>query len=146
MTVPVASTRRRFLHLLAAGGIVVALPSFSGCAGPANLTDEEFKARLLELVRHPRSAVSVGRIYLASAPAEAALPALLAALRGDLAQRRALSVSSLKRRRRALEQLCRADFAQGRVTSACGWVLALIEARLCALVALSESGGAPRAG
>jgi len=75
---------------------------------------------------------SIGRAYLAGAAGEGDREALVAALVHDARDWQGDTT-------RTLEALVARDFATGRVVHPDGWVVALTEARQCALVALAQA-------
>jgi len=132
MGFPVAGTisRRRFAcGMIPAliGSLAVTLPWLARVAMPAN-----FGA----LIRRRESAERIGRRYLAMLPADtdrsrllAMSPALDCALRA--VQHRPEIAAGL------LRQGIRDDFRHANTVIVDGWVLAVTEARLCAVVALA---------
>jgi hypothetical protein len=123
-------SRRRFaLGMMTAliGGLASALPGFSRVAPGADLG---------MLVGRRESAERVGRRYLSMLPADIdrsrllkTSPALDRALR---ATRRKPEAAA-----RLLRQSIEDDFRRANTVVVDGWVLALTEARLCAIIALS---------
>ncbi len=99
------------------------LPAAHGAPEPA-----PFRAALAAFLGDLRDPVRLGQSYLAGAPGEADRTALTHGL-GAARARRPSFTAWLERRRRQ-------DFACGAVVVVDGWVLARIEARACALMAL----------
>lgn len=117
--------------IMIASGAAFALRAL-GARGPG--TPAEAATRLRALVGDPGSARVVGRAYFAAHPAEAT-PERVAR---ELVRSLGLEDGSLvaeddaSLRSRMARQI-RADFAQGKIVSVGGWVLARTEARLCGL-------------
>lgn len=134
-------SRRRLLAL--ATGLIQACalwPERGAAAAPADPGVQALES-CLDLFGDCRDAVAVGRRYLQLAPREA---------RSDwLAERILRAVAAAgdggttpngqaRFTKRAVSAAIRADFAAERVVSLDGWVLSRLEARVCALVALSQ--------
>lgn len=86
--------------------------------------------RLLGVLRDPRVVRDLGRRYRQIVPAESAAPVLARAILAESGPRAA---PSLQRR---VDARVRQDFASGRTVTLNGWVLAVTEARQCALYSL----------
>jgi hypothetical protein len=129
-------SRRTFLTGLAAGiagGIIGLRIHFHRGTGPGTGDAK----RLAGLIDHTDSAVLLGRFYLDGVPQEAD-PAHLVDLIGaapEPAPPTADAGAEESLRRRVAEQI-RADFLSDNTVAVDGWLLALTEARLCALVSL----------
>jgi len=94
-------------------------------------------ARLTGLLEHQRSARAVGREYLRVAPAEASAGALASLVVSQFpAEHRALGRVMDRQLRELLLLAVRQDFLQGRTVELHGWIVALTEARVCAIAAL----------
>jgi hypothetical protein len=136
-------TRRTFLAGLAAGiaGAALGLHLHRGAAPVAGEAE-----RLTALLRHANSAALLGRVYLDGAPQEAD-PARLVKLIGaapDPALPAGDAGGEEALRKRVAERI-RADFLNDNTIAVGGWLVALTEARLCALVSLLRDAK-PRAG
>ncbi len=120
--------RREFIGIAAATAVGRGwLPSaHAEDLGPAALA----RPRLLGILRNPRAVHALGRQYRTMVPAEADEPALTRALLGAEPAGQDVALAS------RLEEQVRRDFAEGRTTIVGGWVLALTEARQCALYSL----------
>lgn len=126
--------RRGFIAMLIAAG--AALSSRHVFAGGRHAADPA--GRLVETLRHRRSAATVGRAFLGQHPHEADARRLTTLLSDDLRRRRCDPAGARRTRlRTAISDQVRDDFAAGRVVNVRGWVLSATEARLCGLAALS---------
>lgn len=135
------ATRRRFLVGLAvfgAGGVALWFRRESAnneASGP--LVSEAFELALAGVAAEPAAAREIGAAYLAAVPSERTPGALTAAIfAGDSWQ----GVSAQHASQRFRAQV-RGDFEAGRTIALAGWVLALSEARACALVELLARSG-----
>ena len=121
--------RRRFIQLGALG--VVAALSDSGCA-PAS--DKSLDHPALVAILGPQRVRQLGAHYRAATPGENDAGVLRAAISN------AGRASWLQRiRQRSVDGQIRDDFAVGRTVVVDGWVLALTEARQCALYSLTPA-------
>jgi hypothetical protein len=132
-------TRRTFLGGLAASlvGVVIGLRLHRG-TGP-EVADA---GQLAGLIHHADSAAVLGQIYLSGKPQEAD-PDRLAGLVGvvpDPALPSGETGGAEGLRRRVAERI-RADFLNDHTVAIDGWVLALTEARLCAMVSVLGNAG-----
>ena len=91
--------------------------------------------RLAGCLREAEAARVIGRAYLATAPAEAGVEALVTELTLPR-QNQGEGPAGTAGLKEWLAQRSRDDFAAGRVVSVDGWLLSESEARLYALVAL----------
>jgi hypothetical protein len=121
-----ALNRRRFLQLTTAG--LLASLTETGCAGDD--TNESTTPALVEMLG-PERVRQIGTQYRAQVPREITAAALAEAISSS---RRS---GFARRYRRPIEDQIRRDFAAGRIVVVGGWVLALTEARQCALYSLS---------
>jgi len=92
-------------------------------------------ARLVELLTHRDSAVLLGRRYRAAVPGEDGKAPLVAALAATFGSADALPPDQ-DGLRRVLAERIREDFTAGRMVAVDDWLLAVTEARLCALASL----------
>jgi hypothetical protein len=124
--------RRRFLATLGAGGAVLVLECTGG--GRERSRNWRAAARLAELLGEDADVRNVGAHYLAGARGERN-PATLAAL---VFPELALGTDAVGDDElvRIFRERVAGDFAEGRVVRLDGWVFALTEVRLCALVYL----------
>ena len=113
-------TRRRFLAVLAGIAAVAVTQKTRLFAAP---TKYAVAVQLTQVFTHRSKARMVGREYLKLCSQEANLVALVSALRQNGVSRRASSVMTAIQR----------DFSHGRTVTIRGWVVAVTEARLCAL-------------
>ena len=96
--------------------------------------------RLSGILRHRASAERIGRAYLQAHPAEARIEGLVAGLTAGWGEDPPwLGQAGCRELRARLQAQVRADFAARRTVSVRGWVLALSEARLFGLAALSAA-------
>lgn len=94
---------------------------------------------LLQVFRRPASAVAIGRRYLASLEGKVDADRLWAEVGDRIAG--ALPADGTDRAAAIAVSVCaavRADFAAERLVAVDGWLLADIEAKLCALCALDD--------
>ncbi len=128
-----AVPRRDFVRVAAT--VVASLATgraVTGCAKRPALDAAVLRAPALLAVLDRPTVRAIGAAYLAGRGAERTVPALEAAIAADVRDWRGDS-------RRALEALIAQDFARARVVHPDGWILALTEARQCALVALAPA-------
>ena len=83
------------------------------------------------------SAALLGQRYREAVPQEAGQAALAAALVASLGAEAGLPAGDLAGLRRLVDERIRGDFAAGRVVDVDGWLLAVTEARICALASLA---------
>ena len=133
MTRPRGWSRRAFVGAgLACGGTLLAGVPLHRCRTTAPAPEGDARA-LGGLLSQRESASVIGRAYLAQRPEEADPAALVRAL---LAHGPDSSRAAPGQLRRWMAERLSRDFADGHVVSIDGWVLAVSEARLCALVVL----------
>lgn len=125
-------TRRAFVQVSVSAGLALGGGSIIGC-GHGGAFDDDTLLRPQLLDGLGQDAVrALGVSYRAAAPQEATAAALREALASAARADRPWPWSPLP----TLEALVRADFAADRVISVDGWLLAVTEARQCALVSL----------
>jgi hypothetical protein len=96
--------------------------------------------RLSGILGHRASAARIGRAYLQAHPAEARIEVLVAGLTAGWGEDPSrLGRAGSRELHAHLQAQIRADFGAGRTVGVRGWVLALSEARLFALAALSAA-------
>lgn len=122
-----ALNRRRFLQLTTAG--LLASLTETACAGDDN-SNESTEPALVEMLG-PERVRQIGTQYRAEVPQEITAAALAEAISSS---RRS---GFARRYRRPIQDQIRRDFEAGRIVVVGGWVLALTEARQCALYSLS---------
>ena len=131
------STRRGFLRGVVTPLALLALGGWPARATAAPDVADALAARarhLLRALRLDKSAPRLGRAYLASVPEEASIAALLTALESEaLLSVRGIGTAG----ERQLRESAARDFAAGRTAELDGWVLSLVEARVCALASLA---------
>jgi hypothetical protein len=130
-------SRRTVLAGLAAGivGTAIGLRLYYWPGG--DVTREA--KRLAGILRHPDSAVWLGRLYLDEKPREADVALLVRLI--DAARGPALppvTPAADEALRADLGERIRNDFIYGNTVAVDGWLLSLTEARLCALVSLLQ--------
>jgi hypothetical protein len=138
-----STSRRRFLAGLAgfglaalAGGGLTFVLRRSARTRPGDV--------VVALLPHGRSAVAVGRAYLAARPQEADVERLASELElpADLPDLESQAgLATLVALAGSLSSRHRADFREGRVVELEGWVLSETELRLAALAALGDADG-----
>ena len=129
--------RRRFLRLATLGG-AAALAGPGACAPADEAADADLRA-----LAHPdlldvlgaEPVRAIGARYRERVPAEGDAPALRAAIAG----RHPLLARLLGTPRVVPAELVRRDFAEGRTLELEGWLLAVTEARQCALYSLTPT-------
>lgn len=121
--------RREFIGITATGAAGLVLPARGGDRA-IERGSTLAAPRLLAVVHDPRIVAKIGRHYRELAPAEDDGSTLAKAILADLDP---LSAGSLESR---LHDRIRHDFAGGRTVTLHGWVVALTEARQCALYSL----------
>jgi hypothetical protein len=126
-------SRRRFLGGLGAFGLVGLDLHVAAGAWPPRPPSDLWATRLQALVPHAASAVVVGREYLRLAP-DARRPGPLAALLSTdhCGNGSDWDVEEVRRR---VDRRIRQDFDEGEIVTLHGWMLALTEVRICALLA-----------
>jgi len=122
-----ALNRRRFLQLTTAG--LLASLTETACTGDDNSNEPTVPA-LVEMLG-PERVRQIGTQYRAKVPQEITAAALAEAISSSRGS------GFARRYRRSIEDQIRRDFAAGRIVVVGGWVLALTEARQCALYSLS---------
>ena len=122
-----ALNRPRFLQLTTAR--LLASLTETACASDDSST-EPAEPALVEMLGAERVR-QIGTQYRAEVPQEITAAALAEAISSS--RRRGFA----RRYRRSVEDQIRRDFAAGRIVVVGGWVLALTEARQCALYSLS---------
>jgi hypothetical protein len=129
--------RRRFLHLAALGGAGT-LAGTGACALVEDAANTDARALahpdLLDVLGAEQVRV-IGARYRERVPAERDARALRAAIAG----RHPLLARVLGTPRVVPAELVRRDFAEGRTVEIEGWLLAVTEARQCALYSLSPA-------
>jgi hypothetical protein len=133
-----ALTRREFLKLSLAASVTVLissqLPEIQALQHPQQ---SQLPARLAAILTHKDSANVIGLAYTQQHPQEANAHTLLdrivsSSTTGELEQFDGTDESL----RQLLDGMIREDFGHDRIVKLQGWVLAITEARLCALAAL----------
>ena len=119
--------RRRFLAAAAAGTASI-LATRAGVADDRSPDASDLAHPDLLVALSPAAIREIGEAYRALVPAESDRASLEAALRADL-----------RAARSADDDPVRADFAAGRVIVVRDWVLAVTEARQCALFSLRSA-------
>jgi hypothetical protein len=129
-------SRRTFLASLAAG-IVGSAIGLRIHLQRGTVPDAVAAEQLAGLIHHADSAALLGRLYLNGAPHEAD-PARLAGLIGvtPVPALPAGDGGGQEALRKRLAERIRGDFLNGDTVEVDGWLLAISEARLCALVSL----------
>ena len=123
-----ALDRRRFLQVTAAG--MAASLTSTACAGERGEHSTALaQPALLAMLGHDRVR-GIGAQYRAMVPRENSIKALQAAI--SKTHEKVLGIWD-----QSIEQQIHDDFAAGRVVIVGGWVLAVTEARQCALYSLS---------
>ena len=133
-----ALTRREFLKLSLAATVTVLissqLPEIQALQHPQQ---SQLPARLAAILTHRDSANIIGVAYVQQHPQEAntriLLDRIVSSPAADELQQFDGTDQSL---RQLLDRMIRDDFGADRIVKLQGWVLALTEARLCALAAL----------
>jgi hypothetical protein len=130
---PPGFSRRRFIFI-AAGVTVAGLLYAKRHRIRLLWPDEMRRDKLLRFVGHRGHAHNVGAAYLAAAPDERSLSALLEVLRHDLG----VDPKGMKQVQLAdaIARVVRSDFRDRRLVSVGGWVLSVTEARIAALTAV----------
>ena len=129
--------RREFIGIAAVGaaGVVLPTPSRADTSLAAILSDP----RLREVFRDERIVRELGRRYRDLVPAEDNADQLAQAILGESrAQLYALDAPPSERDnlRARLDEQVKRDFSDGRTVTLHGWILAVTEARQCALFSL----------
>lgn len=120
--------RRRFLAIGGVSSLALVVPGVWGTGLPSN-QGVLARPELLTMLGDPAHVRELGRCYRSAFPKENSREALIAALHRDLAP-------GPPSRPRVQERI-RADFGAERTVLLEGWVLAVTEARQCALLSLS---------
>lgn len=128
-------SRRGFLATLAVGiaGAALGLRLYWTVGHPPVGAE-----RLVRLLPHADSAARTGRRYLEDTPREADATRLVALIGATPA-----GADSDAALREYLEARIRQDFIDGATVAVDGWLLAVTEARLCALVSLLRDAPSP---
>ena len=130
---PVLWLRRRFFFSSVGAffGALVALPPIGRTRAHTPMdTDQSLKSWLNGIVNDQRSAGRIGELYIAGNPLESDVELLASEVTdgGAVANRIAL--------RRRFAALRERDFTNEDIVIVEGWVLARVEARICALIHL----------
>jgi hypothetical protein len=128
--------RREFIEIAATGaaGVALVVPTVArGSDGMAALAHPH----LLEVLRDPKLVLALGRRYRELTPSEQTNGALAHAISADLNAPAPFATNECLERQ--LAERVQRDFAMGRTVTLNGWVLALTEARQCALYSLHFS-------
>lgn len=121
--------RRQFLGLAATSASALVCQSKSASAPASNLA-QFAQPRLLQMLRDPALIRHLGRRYRELHPAEDS-QGLLAGAIGAVAPESIFAERELQ-----VDTAVQRDFAAGRTVMLDGWVLAVTEARQCALYSL----------
>lgn len=116
---------------LCGGAVLPLTPNQPNCA-------ESRQQILVSLFENPRSACAIGTACLKSLPSNGISPQRLTNAILVAAECDAEAMRSKQALRQRIADRVRHDFAEGAVVSIEGWLLSQTEARLYALVALSE--------
>jgi len=133
-----ALSRREFLKLTLATTVTVFVHSqLPGTQALQHAQQNLLPARLAAILTHKQSANMLGAAYIQQYPHEANARILLDRIvnsptSGDLN----LFNGTDQSLRQLLDSIIREDFGVDRVVKLQGWILAITEARLCALAAL----------
>lgn len=128
---PPPMKRREFLGLTATGAAGLILPAAAGGRGTEATTLSMLAAtQLLAVVHDARIVAEIGRRYRELVPAENDVAGLAGAILNDVEPG---ADQALPER---LDACIRRDFAGGRIVTLDGWVVAVTEARQCALYSL----------
>jgi hypothetical protein len=130
--------RRLFLQvLLSLHVLVFSRPAHSYARKDAVEPSDPLPSKLASFFQHKQSAKKVGLEYLKIAPSEADTSLLSNLICSDDEDYRAkLLCADPSRFNELLRQRLSVDFEQDRIVCIHGWILAVTEARLCALTAL----------
>ncbi len=130
--------RRLFLQtLLSLHVFILSRPARSYARQDDSRPFDPLPAKLASFFHHKQSAKKVGLEYLKIVPMEAdicLLSSLICSFNEE--QRAALLYADSRRFSELLRQRLCLDFEQDRVVTIHGWILAVTEARLCALTVL----------
>jgi hypothetical protein len=126
--------RRTFLSQLAWLVVLGLAPVPSWSESVHASSPDAARTMLGTLLPHTDSAVTIGQAYLRIAVDEREPTRLAGLIASDCGE--PVFGSDAAAIRRCLSRRTRRDFAEGRVVTVRGWILAVTEARLCGLVAL----------
>lgn len=135
-------SRRRFLARAGAGLIVVSAGATTGCNVLFSPDARAVAMELISLLRRHDLARDLGHAYLEETDTggaqslESLAVTLLDSLGFDLDEVTLLPVANLAK---SLTGRVREDFANGDIAAVDGWVLSEAEARVCAILYLSEA-------
>ena len=130
--------RRLFLQMLLSLHVfTLSHPAYSHARKDACNAFDPLPSKLASFFLHKESAKKVGLEYLKIAPMEADIYLLsnLICSFNEEQQVKLLHANSRRLRELLRQKLC-LDFEQDRIVTVHGWILAVTEARLCALTAL----------
>jgi hypothetical protein len=131
--------RRRFLTTtLCVGLFVLARPCHPWSTLATPWMENTLGSGLGQILKHTASARIIGQEYLREAPQEADVQTLARLLWVDFPQNSTglREVNTVELRAR-LRLRTRQDFEEGRIVRLQSWMVAVTEARLCALVSLA---------
>ena len=133
-----ALSRRGFFKLAVAAAVsALVRPQLAGVEALARGQENRLPLRLAALLAHQESAKVIGAEYLAQYPHEADVHILLDRLASSAVVRDVGLVGEIDQNlHNLLDHMIREDFGADRVVKLKGWILAITEARLCALATL----------
>jgi hypothetical protein len=124
--------RRHFIQLSAFAGVAISLPSLQSCSAPAGehaMSQPVFLSRLFD----ENTIRDAGRTYLKKNPAENDDDKLIQLLTDNSSITKSSDEKAIQR---YLDEKINHDFETGKTVLVKGWVLAVTEARQCALYSL----------
>lgn len=122
--------RRSFIYRCATSGAALLTLTASACSGRGARDLRQLATPPLLGALGAARVTAIGQMWLRHTPAERSVDELVAAIAGRLS-------GLVWPRDRTLEAVIAEDFEQGRTVLVDGWMLAVTEARQCALFALA---------
>jgi len=124
--------RRDFIQLSAFAGAAISFPSLQSCSVPANehaMSQPVFLSRLFD----ENTIRDAGKAYLQKTPSEKDDDKLVQLLADNSSIAKSSDEKAIQR---YLDEKIKRDFETGKTVLVKGWVLAVTEARQCALFSL----------
>lgn len=124
--------RRHFLFSL--GTLLLSIPAFAWLKFGYRGGEERLSRAVIDLFSDRDGMRRLGQRFLALQPHEADPERLRVRVESQL---RGASMHSAKQLRESIAKCIQHDFSEGQIVVVDGWVLSLLEARLCGLCAVS---------
>jgi hypothetical protein len=131
--------RRKFILLTTAGGVTLSLSGLSCNTRRPAFYPILDKPRQLAYICDKKTIQEIGRAYQVHTPAETAADQLIRILSADSSGRPISSSADVLYVQQMIDQKITQDFEKGNTVVVKGWILAVTEARQCALFAVDNT-------